>query len=285
MTNPQSYWFGLPGNPDGAEKYSWVDYATSQGYPVLAIDNLGAGASQKANPITEVQQPLQQAILHEITTKLRAGDLDFAPKAEKVIFVGHSLASVTGNGIATKNPTDFDAMILTGYSNTLVSAALGLLLTLVTPAQLQNPAKFGGLAPGYLAFGSSEGKRNSYYAEDGSFSAALADFDFAHQDTITVGQIVSAFSGLQRADEYTGDVLALTGSEDAFFCGPTGTRALGPQSCGTGDDSIPAKSRSFFPKANFDYYLAPNASHATTLHYSTPDSIKRAHDFLADSGY
>ncbi|SMR56012.1 unnamed protein product [Zymoseptoria tritici ST99CH_1A5] len=280
-----SYWFGLPGNPDGSENYDWVDYATKQGYPVLAIDDLGAGESQKANPITEVQQPLQEAILRKIASMLRAGTLSFAPKADKVIFIGHSLGSVTGNGIATKYPATFDAMILTGYSNTLVQAGVGLLLTLLTPAQLQNPAKFGALAPGYLAFGSSVGKRNSYYAEDGSFSAALAQWDFDHQDTITVGQIVTAFSGLQRADQFRGDVLALTGSDDAFFCGPTGTRALGPQSCGTGDESIPAKSKAFFPVANFGYYLAPNTSHATTLHYSTPDSIREAHDFLARNGY
>lgn len=223
--------------------------------------------------------------MHEITSKLRNGELDFAPTAEKVIFVGHSLASVTGNGIATKYPADFDAAILTGYSYTLVEAALGLLLTLLIPAQLQNLSKFGSLAPGYLAFGASQGKRNSYYAEDGSFSAPLEEFDFAHQDTITVGQIISAFSGLQRAEDFTGDVLVLTGAEDAFFCGPTGTLALGPQACGTGDDSIPAKSRSFFPNANFSYYLAPNTSHATTLHYSTSDSIRKAHEFLASNGY
>jgi pimeloyl-ACP methyl ester carboxylesterase len=134
LTLEQSYWFGLPGNPDGSEQYDWVEYATKQGYPVLALDNLGAGASQKADPITEVQQPLQEAIVREIASMLRVGELSFAPKAEKVIFVGHSLGSVTGNGIVTKYPAAFDAMILTGYSNTLVQAGVGLLLTLLTPA-------------------------------------------------------------------------------------------------------------------------------------------------------
>ncbi|MGG6498500.1 UNVERIFIED_CONTAM: alpha/beta hydrolase, partial [Bacteroidetes bacterium 56_B9] len=81
---------------------------------VLAIDNLGAGDSQKANPLTEVQQPLQTAIVHRIVQQLRAGELSFAPKASKVIFVGHSLASVIGNAIATKFPADLDALILTG---------------------------------------------------------------------------------------------------------------------------------------------------------------------------
>lgn len=280
----QSYWFGIPGNPDGSEKYSWVDYATSQGYSVITIDNLGAGASSKANPITEVQQPLQQAILHDITTKLRDGQLPFAPEVDKVIFVGHSLGSVVGNGIATKYPADFDSMIMTGYSNTLLQPVPGLLLAAAIPAQLQDPAKLGSLPPGYLAF-DSVGKVNSHYAEEGSCSPALAKYDFAHQDTVTVGQIITAFSDLQRADQYKGDVLVLTGANDAFFCGPTGTRTLGPQPCGVGADSIPAKSKSFFPNANFDYYLAPNTSHATTLHYSTPGSFKRAHDFLAANGH
>jgi pimeloyl-ACP methyl ester carboxylesterase len=225
------------------------------------------------------------AILHDITTKLRNGQLSFAPKADRVIFVGHSLGSVVGNGVATKYPADFDSMIMTGYSNTLLQAVPGLLLAAAIPAQLQNPAKFGSLPPGYLAFDSPVGKVNSYYAEEGSYSPALAEYDFAHQDTVTVGQIITAFSGLQRADQYKGDVLVLTGAEDAFFCGPTGTRTLGPQSCGVGADSIPAKSKSFFPNANFDYYLAPNTSHATTLHYSAPGNLKRAHDFLAANGY
>lgn len=182
---------------------------------------------------------------------LRKGQLAFAPKASKVIFVGHSLASVTGNGIATHYPADFDAMVLTGYSNALVEAGLGLLLTILEPAQLQNSAKFGSFPPGYLAFGSQQGKRASYYAQDGSFSAPLEAYDFAHEDTITIGQIYSAFTGLEKANDYKGDVFVLTGQNDAFFCGPTGTRELGPQDCGKGDDSIPAKSKSFFPNAKF----------------------------------
>jgi pimeloyl-ACP methyl ester carboxylesterase len=285
LTTAQDFWFGLPGNPDGTEKYDWVEYATQQGYPVLAIDNLGAGASQKADPITEVQQPLQQAIVHKIITMLRAGHLSFAPAAAKVIFVGHSLGSVTGNGIATNHPEDVDALVLTGYTNDLIPAIVGLLTTVLTPAQLQNSTKFGTLAPGYLAFGSFEGQRNSYYADDGTFSPGLARWDFENQDTITVGQMLSAFTGLQRADAFRGDVFVLTGDQDSFFCGPTGSRTLGPQSCGSGNQSIPAKSRSFFPAANFEYHLAPITSHATTFHYSAPDSVKAAHDFLARNGY
>lgn len=280
----QTYWFGLPGNPDGSEKYNWVEYATSQGYPVLAIDNLGAGNSEKPDPILTVQQPLQTAILYQISQMLRAGNLTFATQAEKVIFVGHSLASVEGNGIATHYPDAFDALVLTGYSYTLAQAALGLVLTVLEPAQLANPAKFSSDLPGYLVFGSRNGKRETYYDTPGSFSAALANWDFNHEDTITIGQIYTAFTGLEMAANFTGDVLVLTGQEDALFCGD-GNRHLGPQYCGAGATSIPAMSKAFWPEANFQYYLAPNTSHATTLHYSAPESIETAHEFLAKAGY
>lgn len=81
---------------------------------MLAIDNLGAGDSSRPDPVVFTQQPLQTEIVHQITQMLRAGSISFAPKASKVIFVGHSLASVIGNGIASHYPKDFDALVLTG---------------------------------------------------------------------------------------------------------------------------------------------------------------------------
>nr|POE99409.1 hypothetical protein CFP56_52801 [Quercus suber] len=279
--------YNSPNDP-GGEQYSWVDFATAQGYPVLAIDNLGAGDSDKADPITEVQQPLQTAIIHLITQQLRAGSLPFGPKASKVIFVGHSLSSVIGNGIASRWPDDFDAMILTGYSYDFVPAIIGLLTTMLVPAQVQDPARFplSEFPPGYLTFNSSQGKLAAYYAEEGSYDPDLAAYDFAHQDTITVGQIVTAFAGLEAAADYTGDVFVLTGQEDAFFCGPLGTRELGEQDCGQGPTSIPAQSASFFPGSkNFQYYVAQNTAHATTLGYTAIEDIANAHRFLSRAGY
>nr|POF17452.1 hypothetical protein CFP56_12866 [Quercus suber] len=278
---------GQPNDPEG-EQYSWVDFATGQGYPVLALDNLGAGNSDKANPITEVQQPLQTAILHLITQQLRAGSLPFGPKASKVIFVGHSLSSVIGNGIASRWPTDFDAMILTGYSFDFVPAIISLLTTMLVPAQVQDPERFpiSDFPPGYLTFNSSEGKLAAYYAEEGSYDPDLAAYDYAHQDTITVGQLVTAFAGLEAATNYTGDVFILTGQEDALFCGPLGTRELGTQDCGLGPTSIPAQSSSFFPVSkNFQYYVAQNTAHATTLGYTAIEDMANAHRFLSRAGY
>lgn len=72
---------------------------------------------------------------------------------------------------------------------------------------------------------------------------------------------------------------------DAFFCGD-GSRAFGAQSCYHDGTNTPEQSKVFFPHAHsFAAHLPPNTSHATTLHYSTPDTLKYVHDSLAGLGY
>lgn len=265
---------------------------------MLAIDMLGAGTSSKPDPVNTVQQALQTEIVHQIALSLKSGlnvtgyyneQPSTLPAAEKVIFVGHSLGSVVGNAIATKYPTDFAALVLTGYSYSLIEGALGFLLGILAPASLQNPAKYGkgnqDLPPAYLTFTSLEGKNDAYYAAPNTFNYSYAEYDFIYEDTVTLGQIITAFNGLEQAASYTGDVLVLTGQNDAIFCGPTGTRSLGEQSCGTGSTSVLNKTGSFFPKANYNYYAVNETGHATNLHYSAQEVFEEAHDFLAKQGY
>lgn len=56
-------WSGgaYPGFGFNDPEYSWVDYASQEGYPTLAIDRLGNGNSSHPNGITEVQCPAQAA--------------------------------------------------------------------------------------------------------------------------------------------------------------------------------------------------------------------------------
>lgn len=91
----KDYFSGL-GYPAGSKPYSWVDYATAQGYPVLSIDNIGNGNSTvHPDPINTVQQPLETEFVHNLITKLRAGKVGHGvPQAKKVIFVGHSYVSL-----------------------------------------------------------------------------------------------------------------------------------------------------------------------------------------------
>lgn len=253
---------------------------------MLAIDNLGSGNSSKPDPVLTVQQPLETEILHEIIAMARAGKLPSGiPRANRVVFVGHSIGSVTGNGVATKYPhTAFDAAILTGYSYTVAQAAIGLLTDAIVPAAVQNPQRFGSLPPAYLTFASVHGKRDTYYSADGEFDAELPAFDVNEaQGTLSVGELVSILSGVQKAPEYSGDVFVITGNQDAIFCS-VGSRGLAKPDCGLGADSLPAKSRVFWPKANYDYFI-PVGGHSVTLHYSAQEQFRRAHEFLAKAGY
>ena len=66
FTNRES-WTGLGGtplfNPPLAPyqpaQYSWFEYANKLGYPTLAIDTLGDGASSRPDPILVAQIPYQ----------------------------------------------------------------------------------------------------------------------------------------------------------------------------------------------------------------------------------
>lgn len=86
ITYDKSYWNGL-----GSEEYSWVDYATKQGYPTLAIDNLGNGQSDHPDALLVTQMTIQVEIIHNIITMLRAGTLPkLSKKFSKVLFIGKS---------------------------------------------------------------------------------------------------------------------------------------------------------------------------------------------------
>lgn len=281
----KNYWQGLF-YPGGAAPYDWVAQATSRGYPVLSVDNLGNGnSSTHPDPILQVQQPLETEVYHQLIKKLRAGTIGHGvPKAEKVIFVGHSYASVLGNAILTKYPTDVDAAILTGYSYTIANAVPGVLLAGLVPASVYSPAKYGHLDPGYLTFDLEQGKRESYYAADGTFDPALAHFDYENQGVTSIGEIATFFAGLQKATHFKGDVLAITGRQDALFCG-LGSRKLGKPNCGNQASGVVERSGQFFPNANYKFYLPEGTSHATNLHRSSQSIFKQAHAFLSGTGY
>lgn len=93
ITMDKDYWAGLT-YPMGymGDEYSWIQYASEQGYPTLSVDNLGSGQSQHPDPILEVQQTLQVAIIHQIIQMLRQGTIPNSclkgHKFSKVIYVG-----------------------------------------------------------------------------------------------------------------------------------------------------------------------------------------------------
>ncbi|CZR62399.1 uncharacterized protein PAC_12296 [Phialocephala subalpina] len=142
---------GYPGFGLNDPEYSWVEYASQQGYPTFAFDRLGNGNSSHPNSVAAVQCPAQAAITHEIIRIARADQSPFPRSFQDIIVVGASMGSLNANYLNVNYPQDVNATILTAISKDWVSVIPGFTVTAgLVPAVGVNYAKYGSLDPGYL---------------------------------------------------------------------------------------------------------------------------------------
>ena len=278
LTETKLYWSGL-GYPVGfgGDTYSWIAYASRQGYPTLSIDRVGNGNSTHPDPILVTQMNLEEAILHQLVLKLKSGQVVPGRSFSRVIYIGHSYGSVLGNEMATNHPSDIAAYVLTGYGVSVAPVTAGLPQTMPYPAALYS-SRFAALPLGYLTFSSQTGRRNYLWGGGESYDQAIFLQDFNNQDVTGFGELLSITAGLKAAPAYTGPVAVITGERDEVFC-------FGGQ-CGMGASSPQAQSCSFFPKSsNCTYYIPLETGHMINLHYTAQQSFRNAHDFLAQQGF
>jgi len=95
--------------------YSYVDYATNQGYSTLSYDRLGIGNSSHGDAL-EIQAPLEIAALVYLTEMLRNGTFPGNQAYSRVVHVGHSFGSGQTYSLANMYPQLSDGIILTGFS-------------------------------------------------------------------------------------------------------------------------------------------------------------------------
>ena len=141
-TLDSSYWDIAPG-------YSYIDAAVAAGYATLSYDRIGVGKSEHPDPLQVVQGPLQVEIAHALIVKLRQAQIG-SYKFRSVIGVGHSAGSTVTQGVTTKYPQDFDAIILTGTSTSPAYVNTALASFDLTIANLDPSKKFACLPNGYL---------------------------------------------------------------------------------------------------------------------------------------
>jgi pimeloyl-ACP methyl ester carboxylesterase len=275
---------GAPGYGYDGDKYSWVHYASQQGYPTLAIDRLGYGLSDHPDPILHVQFPTHAEVAHSIVKQVRAGTSPFPRAFDQVIYVGHSFGSLVGNVFNEKYPDDVNATILTGWSSNFVLAGVPIALGLVVlPAQLLNPTEFGDLPIGYVEVSSEQGEINAFYYT-GAYDPAMEAVDFASRQTIALGELATFPTATTEATGYTAPIFVVTGDEDAIFCSPA--MGLLPPSCGTGPANVLEVSGTLYPHASvYDYYILPDAGHCWQLHYAAQNGFSASHDWLAKQGF
>lgn len=141
-TLDSTYWDIAPG-------YSYIDAAVAAGYATFSYDRIGVGRSQHPDPLQVVQGPLQVEIAHALVTMIR--NFQIGPYSFKnVVGVGHSAGSAVTQGLTTKYPQDFDAVILTGTSTSTNFFGTALASFELTIAKSDASGIFAGLPNGYL---------------------------------------------------------------------------------------------------------------------------------------
>ncbi|KAG7416594.1 hypothetical protein Forpi1262_v016707 [Fusarium oxysporum f. sp. raphani] len=294
ITYDRNYWSGdgPPGSGYHGDQYSWIAFASKQGYPTLSIDRLGNGLSDHPDPITVVQLATHVETIHQLVLKARSGTLPGPSKPRafyKVIYAGHSFGSSVGNGLNAKYPSDVDATILTGFTNTsnvpVLSAASD---TDFSPAAQVNAEKFGNLDPGYVAINNETAFTQLFYYP-GGFDPALAALDYSLRGTVATGELVSTTLGPAIAPNYTRPVFVITGQRDGIFCNlanphPPVNVTFATFDCGPHMSGLLAQTKALYPAAKFEWYAPPSAGHCWHFHRVAYATFSLAHKWLASQG-
>jgi pimeloyl-ACP methyl ester carboxylesterase len=100
--------------PDiGGESYSYARYMAQRGYEVLAIDQLGTGASSQPNGDFVTLDETARA-LHQVLASLRTPKNPIGRRFSRIALVGHSNGSLT-SVYATGTYHDADALVTTAW--------------------------------------------------------------------------------------------------------------------------------------------------------------------------
>ncbi|OQU93602.1 hypothetical protein CLAIMM_00086 [Cladophialophora immunda] len=269
-TYTKDYWsaLGFPGfEPD---TYSWIAFASKQGWPTLSVDRLGVGQSSHPDPVHAVQFGLETEVLANIILALKSGVIGGRP-FKNIIYVGHSYGSELGNHLAASHPDAIDALILTGFSSTRANISIEF------SAANSEFVRLEDLASGYLVLPTA-GQRSVFYGANGTFDPRLLDIDTDTQQTATVGEFISRKLPPPVANGFTAPVFIMTGDQDQPFC-PGGH-------CDSGVNSSLAPTGQLFPKSrSFSFYVPQDTGHDINIHYSAPVSFARAHSWMQEQGF
>lgn len=145
-TTDYKYW-------DFATGYSYVDAAAEQGYATFSYDRLGTGKSEHPDPKQVVQLGLQVDLAHALVQQIQTGSIA-GIKFSSVVGIGHSLGAALTQGIASKYPNDFDALLLTGHSQGSEGGAIGFAAAAQQIANtLPDRPELKNLPNGYFSLG------------------------------------------------------------------------------------------------------------------------------------
>ncbi|KAF2161610.1 hypothetical protein M409DRAFT_28004 [Zasmidium cellare ATCC 36951] len=289
VTYTKDYWSGLgpPGQGYDGDKYSYVAYASKQGYPTLAIDRICNGNSSHPNGLTVIQLPANTEALYQVILQLQPSPTAGGRRFNKVIPVCHSEGATVCELLMQVHP---DAPVATyvihGFTNQfLVGGAASVAAVVFLPASIAAPTRFPGLDPTYLLTTSASGSQGVFYY--GDYDKQVAAYDFANTNPVPAGELATSALSQLPAPLYKGSLLLLNGQNDQIFCAvlPTDPLIGGLGNCGTGATSTTARTQVLFPAAKFYYNQVANTGHDLDLHRTAAQTFKISHDYLASQGF
>lgn len=181
------------------------------------------------------------------------------------------------SGVTLRYPNDFDAVVLTGFSQSTTGAGFaltfaGVELTIASQAQ---PSRFADLSNGYLTSGSIQGTQWLFFKAPG-FDPALLDLAEATKQTLTLGELLTTGDAI-GVTNFTGPVDVVDGDADFPNCSGN---------CLTPHNVAAAVLPALYPKASngSSYYIAPLTGHALNYHYATPGAYEHIHGFIKKNG-
>lgn len=247
--------------------YSWQKFANLQGYATLAVDRYGNGASTRGDPLQDVQLPLEAELLYQVIQKIKAGEI--SGQKSRVVFVGHSLGSQSGQFLLKSHPDAVDAAILTGLATSSNPEAFNLTLELRNKPARDFVPRFAHLPQGYLVNTVAQVRETLFYSN--AYDHSIPAKDFKTRGTLAVGEILDFPSF--AVPEYIAPLFVLTGNNDKLFCSPDPK-----DDCRAGLQGV---RPTYFPNSsNFDYFSVPLTGHDLDFHFSAPVAFLKAHEWL-----
>lgn len=226
--------------------YSWIDFFVARhGYPVLAVDRLGYGASSRPNG-TILTPRCQVQSLKQMLAKVRQEN-----GRRRIIVIGHSVGGLFGNMIAGETRL-LDGLITIGWIHAEKETEIG-------------PPFSEILKNSYVTWADTEREAAFYYMQDAD--RQIVAYDNSRSDPMPRGSTFSFFDPdrfvLSRIDI---PVLLAVGEQDVLWT----------------DIDLDAES-SLFEKARVSTYVQQNAGHTCMLHRSCESLLDAVLQWLEEN--
>jgi pimeloyl-ACP methyl ester carboxylesterase len=217
--------------------YSYARYMAARKYAVLAIDQLGTGASSKPDGDFLTLSETASA-LHQVLARLRTDANPAGHPFEHIALVGHSFGSINSVLVQAAH-RDADALVVTALGH--------------VPHELPIPADLIAQLAQYPYFTLPPEARAALFYHAPAADPAVIAYDNANMvDNLTRGQLFTTFFAIfnpaaDHVGEVEGPVLVQLGENDALF---SSAYAAGEAGYWTSASSVTVQS---LPRVGHDF--------------------------------